>query len=64
MPKPVTLKDVRDEVRELRMLYKQMLDRLVPTEEPTKEERKAIAERDDVADERELMKALGVHRRN
>ena len=64
MAKAVTLKDVQDEVRELRMLYKQMLDRLVPTEVPTKEERKAIAERGEIAEERELMKALGVHRRN
>jgi hypothetical protein len=64
MAKSVTLKDVQDEVRELRMLYKQMLDRLVPTEVPTKEERKAIAERGEIAEERELMKALGVHRRN
>jgi hypothetical protein len=64
MAKSVTLKDVRGEVRELRMLYKQMLDRLVPTEVPTNEERKAIAERGEIAEERELMKALGVHRRN
>jgi hypothetical protein len=64
MAKSVTLKDIQDEVRELRMLYKQMLDRLVPTEIPTKEERKAIAERDEIAEERELMKALGVHRRD
>jgi hypothetical protein len=64
MAKSVTLKDVQDEVRELRMLYKQMLDRLIPTEEPTKEEKKAIAERDEIVEERELMKALGVHRRN
>ena len=64
MAKSVTLKDIQDEVRELRMLYKQMLDRLVPTEEPTKEEKRAIAEPGEVAEERELMRALGVHRRN
>jgi hypothetical protein len=64
MAKSVTLKDVQDEVRELRMLYKELLDRLVPAEEPTKEERKAIAGRGQIAEERELMKALGVHRRN
>ena len=64
MAKSVTLKDVQDEVRELRMLYKQMLDRLISTEEPTREEKKAIAERSEIAEERELMKALGVHRLN
>jgi len=62
--KSVTLKDVQDEVRELRMLYKQMLDRLISTEEPIREEKRAIAERGEIAEERELMKALGVHRRN
>jgi hypothetical protein len=64
MAKSVTLKDVQDEVKELRMLYKQMLDRLISTEETTREEKKAIAERGEIAEERELMKALGVHRRN
>ncbi len=60
MAKSVTLKDVHDEVRELRMLYKRMLDRLIPVEEPTREEKKAIAKRGEIAEERELMKALGV----
>ena len=64
MAKSVTLKVVQDEVRELRMLYKQMLDRLISTEKPTREETKAIAGRGEIAEERELMKALGVHRRN
>jgi hypothetical protein len=60
----VALKELQEEVRELRTLYKQMLDRLVPTEVPTKEERKAVAERGEVAGEKELMKALGVRRRD
>lgn len=64
MAKSVTLKDVQDEVRELRILYKQMLDRLVPTEVPTKEEKRAIAENGEIVEEKELMKALGVHHRN
>lgn len=58
------LDDIREEVRELRVLYKELIDRLVPVEKPTKEEKKAIEERDDVASERELMKALGVHGRD
>ena len=36
------------------MLYKLMLDRLVPAEEPTREEKKAIAERGEIAEEKEL----------
>jgi len=31
--------------------------KLIPTEKPTPEERKAIGEKDEVADENELMKA-------
>ena len=64
MAKSVTLKDIQDEVRELRILYKEMLDRILPSAEPTKVERKAISERDEIVHERELMKALGIHRRN
>ena len=58
------LDDIREEVRELRVIYKELIDRLVPVEKPTKEEQKAIEERDDAASERELMKALGVHGRD
>ena len=53
------LKDIREELRELRLLYKQLVDKLVPLEEPTREERKAITEKDEIADEKELMKTLG-----
>lgn len=53
------LKDIREELKELRLLYKQLVDKLVPIEEPTKEERRSIEEKDEIADEKELMKALG-----
>jgi len=53
------LKDIREELKELRILYKQLVDKLVPIEEPTKEERKAIEEKDEIADEKELMTTLG-----
>ena len=64
MAESVELKEVRDELKELRMLYKQMLDRVLPVGEPTREEKKAIASRDELAKERELMKALGVRSRD
>ena len=51
-------------MRELRVLYKELIDRLIPVEKPTSEEKKAITRRDRVASERELMEALGVHRRD
>jgi len=53
------LKDIREELKELRLLYKELVEKLVPLEEPTKEERKAIEEKDEIVDEKELMKALG-----
>jgi len=52
-------KDIREELRELRLLYKELVDRLMPVEEPSEGEREAIEGRDEIADEKELMKALG-----
>ena len=53
------LKDIREELKELRLLYKELIEKLIPVEEPTEEERKAIQEKDETANEKELMKALG-----
>ena len=52
------LKDIREELRELRLLYKELVEKLIPVEEPSEEERKAIEEKDEIAEEKELMKAL------
>jgi hypothetical protein len=53
------LKDIRKELEELRLLYKELVEKLVPTEQPTPEERKAIEEKDEVVNEKELTKTLG-----
>lgn len=53
------LKDIREELKELRLLYKELVERLIPVEEPTGEERKAIREKDEIGSEKELLKALG-----
>ena len=53
------LKDIREELRELRLLYKELVEKLIPAEEPSEKERKAIEEKDEIAEEKELMKALG-----
>jgi DNA-binding protein H-NS len=53
------LKDIREELRELRLLYKELVEKLIPVEEPSEEERKAIEEKDEIAEEKELIKALG-----
>lgn len=53
------LRDIREELKELRLLYKGLVEKLIPIEEPSEEERKAIEEDDEIADEKELMKTLG-----
>jgi hypothetical protein len=55
------LYEIKEEVGELRTLYKELIDRLIPVEKATPTEKKAIAHRDDIASERELMEVLGVH---
>ena len=58
------LYEIREEVRELRLLYKKLIDRLIPVVKPTLEEKRAIMRKDEVASERELIKVLGVRRRD
>jgi len=53
------LEDIREELQEIRLLYKELVDKLIPVQEPTREEKKAIAQKDEIADEEELMKTLG-----
>lgn len=59
-----TLREIREEVRELRVLYKELSDRPNPRGKPTAAEKRAIKERDEAATERELMGALGVRHRD
>ena len=59
-----TLHEIKEEVRELRVLYKELVDRLIPVGKPTAVERRAIRESGQVATERELMRALGVRHRD
>ena len=53
------LEDIREELKEIKLLYKELVEKLVPTEEPTKAEKKALREKGEVASEEELMKTLG-----
>ena len=53
------MEDIREELKEIKLLYKELVEKLIPTEEPTKEEKKAIREKDEIASEEELMKTLG-----
>ena len=53
------MEDIREELKEIKLLYKEIVEKLIPVEEPTKEEKKAIEEKDEICDEAELMKTLG-----
>jgi hypothetical protein len=53
------LEDIREELKEIKFLSKGLVEKLIPIEEPTEEEKKAIREKDEVASEEELMKTLG-----
>ena len=52
------LEEIRAELRELRLLYKQLLEKLIPLVEPTPEEKEAIEKEDELVVEKELMKTL------
>jgi archaellum component FlaC len=53
------LEEIREELQEIKLLYKELVDKLIPVEEATQKEKKAIEEKDEVADEKELMQTLG-----
>ncbi|NLE06074.1 MAG: hypothetical protein GX638_14910 [Crenarchaeota archaeon] len=53
------LAEIREELQEIKLLYKELVDKLIPVEEATQKEKKAIAEKDEAADENELLRTLG-----
>lgn len=59
-----SLQEIHDELKELRLLYERLIDRLVPVGEPTQDEKEAIASADEVASEQELFRVLGVRNRD
>ena len=40
------LSQIEDELKELRLIYKELVEKLIPEEEPEPEERKTIEEND------------------
>ncbi len=52
------LSEIRNELKELRLLYRELVDRLIPVEEPEADERRAIEEEDEVVGEDELFRVL------
>ncbi len=54
----VLLKEIREELKELKLLYKGLVERLVPVEEPLEDEKEAIESSDEIVGEKEIMEAL------
>ena len=55
----VLLKEIREELREIKMLYKGLVERLIPVEEPLEDGKEAIESSDESVSEKEIMEALG-----
>lgn len=55
---PQVLQDIREELRELRILYGELVVRLIEEDEPTPEEKRAIESDEECADEEELRRVL------
>ncbi|MDH2906595.1 MAG: hypothetical protein PXX83_00670 [Candidatus Nitrosotalea sp.] len=51
-------KIIRNEIRELRMLYKNLIDKIVPLEEPTASDKSAIKKKEEIVNELSLLKTL------
>ena len=52
------LDEIRNELKELRLLYRELVDRLIPVEEPEVDERRAIEEKDEIVSEEDLLRVL------
>jgi hypothetical protein len=52
------LKMIRDEIKELRLLYKNLIDKVIPFEEPTANDKSSIKKKEKIVKESSLMKAL------
>jgi len=52
------LKEIQDELREIKLLYKELVEKLIPEEEPLEDEKEAIEARHEVVSEEEITRAL------
>jgi hypothetical protein len=48
------LKEIREELKEIKLLYKELVEKLVPVEEPLEDEKEAIESSDEVVGEEEI----------
>ena len=54
----VLLKEIREELRKIKLLYKGLVERLMPVEEPLEDEKEAIESSDETVSEKEIMEVL------
>lgn len=54
----VLLKEIREELKEIKLLYKGLVEKLIPIEEPMEDEKEAIKSSDEVVGEKEITEAL------
>jgi len=52
------LREIKDELRELRLLYKQLAEKVILVVKPAKKEKEAIEQKDEIVSEEVLMKSL------
>ena len=54
----VLLKEIREELREIKLLYKGLIERLMPVVEPLEDEKEAIESSNETVNEKEIMEVL------
>ncbi len=52
------LNQIKEELKELRLIYKELAEKLIPVEELEPDEHNAVEEEDELASEDELFQAL------
>ena len=52
------LRAIRNEIKELRILYKNLIERVIPREEPTADDKRVIKKKERIVGEDELIRAL------
>jgi hypothetical protein len=52
------LRAIRNEIKELRILYRNLVDRVIPLEEPTADDRRAIRKKERIVKEDDIVRVL------
>lgn len=52
------LRAIRNEIKESRILYKNLIDKVIPLEEPTTDDKRVIKKKERIVKEDELIGAL------